>query len=207
MGANSRSMRHLPLGERAAIQNHSRGKTSLTLLQWYAHSLPDPGTTLKRPMNFTRKIYLLSVFSLAVAATSLHAQVTNYDTIDGSAIAGYSEANANNPIFGDALTLSAGGGELALAGFTLFNSTSGGNSGSISKGLMTVFIYDNTIPYTGTGPIGNPVLWAGQLLWDFGSNPLPAGFYTIGIWDFNGLGLFLPQNILITQQFGLTQGT
>src|SRR6185295_6146022 len=27
------------------------------------------------------------------------------------------------------------------------------------------------------------------------------------VWDFNGVGLVLPQNILITQQFTITQGT
>lgn len=158
-------------------------------------------------MNLTRKLYLVALCSLAATALC-QAQVTNYDTVDTAAIAGYSESNANNPIFGDAITLSSGGGTLDFIAFTLFNSSSGGNTGSITKGLMNVFIYDNTIPYDGTTPINNPVVWSGQLQWDFTSGGgLPAGFYTIGYWTFGAAGPVLPQNILITQQFGLTQGT
>ena len=105
------------------------------------------------------------------------------------------------------LTLNQGG-ELAFLGLTVYNSSS--QSGSISKCLMTIYIYDNTIPYSGTGPINNPVLGVWQLPWDFpaySGGALAPGAQKLLVWDFNGVGLVLPQNILITQQFTITQGT
>jgi hypothetical protein len=51
------------------------------------------------------KLRLLFLAGLCLALTT-HAQTVVYENLTGSPLAGYSEPNANNPIFGDALNLS-----------------------------------------------------------------------------------------------------
>src|SRR5687767_2928403 len=90
----------------------------------------------------------LAVASAALLAVAAQAQVVTYENLETGAIAGYSEAMANNPIFGDALNMTQGG-QLSSVGFSLFNSTSGGNTGSILAGTMVIKFYDNSTPYGG----------------------------------------------------------
>src|SRR4051812_41616574 len=94
-----------------------------------------------------RRTVLLATIALIMGQGSAKAQVfTSYDTVTTAAAAGYSEPNTNIPIFGDAITLSQNG-TLGQVGFDLFNSSSGGNTGSILTGTMNIKIYDNTTPY------------------------------------------------------------
>lgn len=155
------------------------------------------------------KITWATSFGALLAVGLAHttsAEVVVYDNLPptASALVGYTEPNGNNPIFGDQLTL-AQAGTLARIGLTLFNASTGGNVGSITEGTTLLSIYDNTIPYSG-GPITGSLLGTATLPWDFGSDPLPAGFYSWEFWDISDLGITVPQNILITQQFTLTSG-
>ena len=132
--------------------------------------------------------------------------VVVYDNLETAATAGTSRAIAENPIFGDRLVLPQGG-RLGAVGLSLFNSTSGGNTGAILTGTMLVNFYDNTVPYAG-GAIGNPLLGSTTLNWDFtASGGLAAGFYTTDVYDIYSLNITVPQNVLITQQFTMTSGT
>ena len=151
---------------------------------------------------------LLGIAALIVAALTSEAQQVVYNSVDQSAIAGYSELNTANPIFGDALTLGAGG-HLSFLGLTLFNSSSGGNTGSILTGSMVVKFYDNTVPYAGGSlAASDPLIASATLTWDFtAGGGLPAGFYSVGTFDLTSLNINLPQNIIITQQFTETSGT
>jgi hypothetical protein len=153
------------------------------------------------------KSRLLLLAGLCLALTT-HAQTVVYENLTGSALAGYSEANANNPIFGDALNLSQGG-HLANVGLTLFNSNSGGNTGAILSGNMTLNIYNNTVPYTGVGALSasDPLIASVLLNWTFSGAGLPAGSYSVGSFDLTSLNINIPQNIFVTQQFALTSGT
>jgi hypothetical protein len=123
-------------------------------------------------------------------------------------LAGYSEPNANNPVFGDALNLTQGG-LLSHVGLSLFNSTSGGNTGPILTGTMTLNIYNNTVPYAGGSlSSSDPLIASVNLTWDFtAGGGLPAGFFSTGTFDLSGLNINIPQNIFVTQQFTETTGT
>jgi hypothetical protein len=150
--------------------------------------------------------YLL-LASLCLALTA-QAQTVVYENLTGSPLAGYSEPNVNSPVFGDALNLTQGG-HLGNVGLTLFNSTSGGNTGSILTGTMTLNIYNNTVPYAGGSLAASDPLIASVLLtWDFtAGGGLPAGFYSVGTFDLTPLNINIPQNIFVTQQFTETAGT
>jgi hypothetical protein len=157
-----------------------------------------------------RRTILLAAFAIILVQTSAQAQpVTVYDTVTPAPSAGYSEPNANNPILGDALTLSQGG-QLQQLGFDLFNSTSGGNTGAILTGTMNVKIYDNTNPYAGGSlAAADPLITNLNFNLDFSSGGgLAAGFFTtITTGDLSGLSIMLPLNIFITQQFTELTGT
>lgn len=151
-------------------------------------------------------ITLLGIAALAVTALTSQGQQIVYNSLDQSAIAGYSELNANNPIFGDALTLSQAG-HLSFLGLSVYNSSSGGNTGSILAGSMTVNFYDNTVPYSGGSLAGSdPLLGSATFTLNFGTG-LPVGFYSDISIDLTSLNINLPQNIIITQQFTETSGT
>lgn len=153
------------------------------------------------------RLLLLAVVCLALTT---QAQTVVYENLSdpNSALAGYSEPNANNPIFGDALNLTQGG-RLGLVGLTLFNSTSGGNTGAILSGSTTFKIYNNTVPYTGVGALSaaDPLVASVTLNWSFSGSGLLAGQFTIGTFDLTSLNITVPQNIFVTQQFSLTTGT
>jgi hypothetical protein len=136
---------------------------------------------------------------------SSYAQITVYDSLNTSVTIGTSDSSANNPIHGDTLTLLAAG-TLKNFGLTLFNSSSGGNIGSILAGTTTVKFYDNTIPYT-SGTITKPLLGTAFINWDFTGNPLTAGFFDTQVVDLSGLNIVLTTNVLVTQQFTQTSGT
>ena len=148
----------------------------------------------------------LAVASAALLAVAAQAQVVTYENLETGAIAGYSEAMANNPIFGDALNMTQGG-QLSSVGFSLFNSTSGGNTGSILAGTMVIKFYDNSTPYGG-GLLSNlPLLGTATLNLDYSSDPLPAGFYLTDSFDISALNINVPQNVFVTQEFTMTSGT
>jgi hypothetical protein len=149
---------------------------------------------------------LLGITALTVATLSSQAQLIVYNSLDQGAIAGYSEPNANNPIFGDALNLSQGG-HLSFFGFTVFNSSSGGNTGSILTGSMTLKFYDNTVPYSSGSLAGSDALLGmTTVTLDFGTG-LPVGYFSDISVDLTSLNINLPQNIIVTQQFTETTGT
>ncbi|HEX5218911.1 MAG TPA: PEP-CTERM sorting domain-containing protein [Verrucomicrobiae bacterium] len=148
----------------------------------------------------------LALISSAFLAVAAEAQFVAYENLDTTATAGYSEPMANNPIFGDALNMTQGG-KLSTVGFSLFNSTSAGNTGSILAGTMVIKFYDNTTPYAG-GLLSNlPLLGTATLNLDYSGDPLPAGFYLTDSYDISALNINVPQNIFITQQFTMTSGT
>jgi hypothetical protein len=156
-------------------------------------------------MKSKLKPVIVSAAAVLMVISSAQAQSIVYDNLSTSATAGYSEANANNPIFGDALNLTSGG-QLTIFGCSLYNSTSGGNAGSITNGTMVVNFYDNTVAYAG-GAITGALLGTASLPWDFsGSGGLVAGFYTTDTFDLTSLNITLTQNILVTQQFTETVG-
>jgi hypothetical protein len=139
--------------------------------------------------------------------TSTRAQVVVYENLGTGATAGYSEPNANNPIFGDALNLTQGG-QVGSVGLSLFNSSSSGNTGSILTGNMVFKIYDNTVPYAGGSlAASDPLIASVTLNWDFTPGGLPAGYYSTGTFDLTPLNITVPQNIFVTQQFTETSGT
>lgn len=156
-------------------------------------------------MRSSFKLSAAVALALLAAVVSTPAQTVVYDNLTTAATAGYSEPNLNNPIFGDSLTL-AQGGTASIFGFTLFNSSSGGNTGSILSGTMLVKFYDNTLPYAG-GVLSNPLLGSTTVSLNFSGSPLPAGYYTTASVDLTSLGIVVPQNILVTQQFTQTAGT
>jgi len=141
-----------------------------------------------------------------LAITSANAQILVYDSLDGTATAGYTDLTANAPVFGDDLTLTEAG-QLSWLGLTVYNSTTAGNTGSILTGTTTVNFYDNTTPYSG-GVLSNPLIGTATVIWDFTSDGgLPAGYYAWDYFDLTSLNIVLPQNIFVTQQFALTSGT
>jgi len=160
-------------------------------------------------MKVTMKLRILLLAALCLALTA-KAQTVVYENISNpnSALAGYSEPNANNPIFGDALNLTQGG-TLSHVGLTLFNSTLGGNTGAILSGNMTLNLYNNTVPYTGVGSLSasDPLIASVLLTWTFSGSGLEPGFFSIGTFDLTSLNITVPQNIFVTQQFTLTSGT
>lgn len=150
--------------------------------------------------------FLSIVLAALINVVTTSAQTIVYDSLTTGATAGYSEANANSPIFGDGLTLSQGG-VMSWVGLSLFNSTSGGNTGSILTGTMAIKFYDNTIPYAG-GVLSNPLLGTATVSWDFTADGgLPAGYYVTDAFNITGLNIAVPQDIFVTQQFTLTSGT
>jgi hypothetical protein len=153
------------------------------------------------------KSRFLLIAGLCLALTT-QAQTVVYENIGtNAALAGYSEPNANNPTFGDALNLTQGG-TLSHVGLTLFNSNSGGNTGAILSGNMTLNIYNNTVPYAGGSlSASDPLIASVLLTWNFSGTGLPAGFYSVGTFDLTALNINVPQNIFVTQQFALTSGT
>jgi len=152
--------------------------------------------------NSTRRLF--AVISLLQLALSSYSQTTTvYDSLNTGVTAGTSKPSGENPIYGDALTLSAGG-TLQNFGLTLYNSSS--SAGSIITGTTTVKFYDNTIPYT-SGTINNPLLGTAVINWDYtGGFPLDPGFFDTQVVDVSGLNIVLPQNVLVTQQFSQTSG-
>jgi hypothetical protein len=113
---------------------------------------------------------------------------------------------ANNPIFGDALNMTQGG-KLSSVGFSLFNSTTAGNTGSILAGTIVIKFYDNSTPYVSGLLSSLPLLGTATLNLDYSSDPLPAGFYLTDAFDISALNIIVPQNIFVTQEFTMTSGT
>jgi len=143
--------------------------------------------------------------AILLSAASSQAATVAYDNLGTNPTAGYTDLNTNNPIFGDALNLTAGG-TLATFGLSLFNSSSGGNTGSILTGTTVVKFYDNTVPYSG-GTLTDPLLGTASINWDFiASGGLAPGFFTTSITDLSAFNIVLPQNIFVTQQFTENSG-
>lgn len=151
-----------------------------------------------------------SLFATAITVlatvTATQAQIVVYDNLSTPATAGTSRPSTETAFFGDVLNLTQGG-TLSKIGLSLFNSTTGPNTGSILTGTTMVSIYDNTVPYAG-GAIANPLLGTASVNWDFTADGgLLAGYYTTELFDIAALGITVPQNVLVTQTFSQTTGT
>ena len=147
---------------------------------------------------------LTAVAGLAAAHAAQAGIVYNNLAVGTATIAGYTEPNTNNPIYGDQLNMTSGG-TLSTVGFTIFNSSTG-NTGAILTGSVVLKFYDNTTPYAG-GAITNPLLGTTTVTVNFGAG-LNAGFFsTVTTNDLSALNILLTQNILITQQFTQLTGT
>jgi hypothetical protein len=89
---------------------------------------------------------------------------------------------------------------------SFYNSSSGGNTGSILAGTVTINIYDNTTAYAGGALSSDPLLGTATATVNFGSGLAP-GFFSTASFDLSALNINVPQNIFITQQFTETSGT
>lgn len=148
-----------------------------------------------------KKFALLATFSFAMVAGSVNAQAIVYSNTTTATTAGFSTPYADNATFGDTMTLTQGGLLQSLA-FSIFNSTTGGNTGIITTCSVLVNLYDNTVAYAG-GPITNPLVGSINFNVDFGAG-LNAGFFSIVTSnDLTGLNINLPTQLLMTQN--LTQ--
>lgn len=152
------------------------------------------------------KVFLISFLSALCLVLTAKAQTLVYDNLSTAPTAGFQDLNANNPVFGDALTLTQAG-RLSVLGLTLFNPNLSDNTGPILTGSMVVKFYDNTVPYAG-GALNNPLLGTATVTWDFtGIGGLQPGFFAPNSYNLTSLNIDLPQHILITQQFTETSGT
>jgi len=156
-------------------------------------------------MKPNQKLFFATTLAGLGLLASSQAQTVVYDNLATAATAGYSDLNSNHPIFGDALNLTLGG-TITAFGLSVYNSSSGGNTGSILAGTMTIDIYDNTTPYAG-GPLSaEPLLGSATGTVSFGTG-LNPGFYTTVTFNLSSLNITVPQNIFVTQQFTETSGT
>src|SRR6476620_10914460 len=132
-------------------------------------------------MNITRKRLLAVLSLLLLANLSGYGQITTvYDSLSTAVTAGTARASSENPIYGDTLTLSAGG-TLANFGLTLYNSST--STGSITNGTTTINFYDNTTPYT-SGNINNPLFGTAVVNWVYiGGDSLDPGFLDLQTVD------------------------
>ena len=69
-------------------------------------------------MKSNQKLSLLITLASLAVVSAGQAQTVVYDNLGTGATAGYGEANANHPIFGDALNLSQGG-QLSTVGLSV----------------------------------------------------------------------------------------
>ena len=156
------------------------------------------------------RVVAMSTVAAALLAcfTTSSAQVVVYENLGTSALGGTSRLNSENPIFGDALNLTQSG-QLSLVGLSLFNSSSGGNTGAILTGTMVVNFYDNTTAYAGGSlSAGRALLGSATVNWDFSADGgLLAGFYATDTFDLTANNINLTSKIFVTQKFTLTSGT
>jgi hypothetical protein len=152
------------------------------------------------------KLHLATTLTAFLLTATVEAQVVTYENLGTAALSGYSEPSVNNPIFGDALNMTQGG-TLSSVGFSIFNSASGGNTGSIIAGTMVIKFYNNSANYGGGSLSSLPLLGTATLNLDYSSDPLSAGFYLTDTFDISALSINVPQNIFVTQQFAMTSGT
>ena len=142
---------------------------------------------------------------VVLALSSAQAGTVVYDNLSTTVLAAFSQPNADSPIFGDSLTLTQGG-TLRSISLTLYNSSSGGNTGTIQQGTFVVNFYDNSAPYGG-GTLSNPLLGTATFGIDLtGVGGLPAGYYTTYTQDIFSYGIVVPTEVLVTQQFTQTAG-
>jgi hypothetical protein len=160
-----------------------------------------------RPIStISSKVLLVSVLLGLCLGLSANAQIAVYDNLSTAPTRGFGDLNANNLIVGDTLNLTQGG-QLSVLGLTLFNPNNTDNTGSILTGTMVVKFYDNTVPYV-SGVLNNPLLGSATINWDFtGIGGLNPGFFSPNYYNLTNLNIYLPQHILVTQQFTQTSGT
>lgn len=155
-----------------------------------------------------KALFLLTILGVAGAAG---AQTVVYDTTTSTVGAAYSQTNASNIIWGQALNL-ASAGKLQQLKFGVYNSST--SAGAMLTGTETVKFYDNTTAYaSGSLASGRTLLGTITFNLDFtngGTNAggLGAGFYTtLTSNDLTSLNVNLTQNVFITQQFTQLTGT
>lgn len=172
-------------------------------------SLPTSSESVKFHGSFKHDISTGTVTGGSVS--SQESDVVVFNNVTSTAVTGFTRAKTENPTYGAALTLApnpiANGGparKLQELYFSIFNSTTGGNTGVITGGTITFNIYDNTTPYSGSGAITNPLVGTVSAVLDYSApaDQLPAGFYlTDGLIGLNSLNILMPDNVLVTQTF------
>jgi hypothetical protein len=156
-------------------------------------------------MKSNQKLSLLITLASLAVVSAGQAQTVVYDNLGTSPTAGYGEANANHPIFGDALNLSQGG-QIGNVGLSIYNAGAAGNTGTILTGNLTINIYNNTTAYAGGALSSLPLLGTVTEALNFGTG-LPLNNFADVSFNLSAQNINVPQNIFITQQFTETSGT
>lgn len=140
----------------------------------------------------------LALLALVVVAAGAQAQVV-YDNTTQAAAFGFSSTDLSST-FGDSLTL-ASTGTLDSLSFSIFNS--GSSAGALLTATVRISLYNDTVPYLGTGSLAaaDPLLGSIDFNVNFGTG-LNAGFFSVvssgpGLSSF---GINLTTNVVMTQK-------
>lgn len=154
----------------------------------------------------TTEFYPKTVAMALVWAACNAVQAQTLDVVFNSMSApnrGYSSPDPNT--YYGALVSVTRTGTLGSVGFSLFNGPSSG--GSIVAGTMKLSIYDASQGYSG-GAVYLPLLASLSIPLNLSSSPLSPGYYaTYYSGDLTAQKISLTSQMLVTQQFELTQGS
>ncbi len=150
---------------------------------------------------------VLALIALAAVVGSAQATLV-YDNIGApSGLSGATTDAQTNAIWGDQVTL-ASTGKLDTFKMGLFNSSFGGNTGSLLTAVINIKFYNlGSTPYT-SGVLGAPLIGQFNGTVDFGTGLNPDFYSIISFTGLASLNLTLTQNVMITQQVtSFTGGT
>ena len=152
-----------------------------------------------------RVILALTILGTAVSVNAQAFIVYDNMAAPSTVSTGTSDA-LTSATWGDQVTLLQGG-QLDSFGFSIFNSTTGGNTGNLLTANVEIRFYDLTGgAYTG-GANTKPLIGGFNGTVNFGTG-LNAGFFSaINFTGLSGFGINLPQNVLITQRVASFTGT
>jgi hypothetical protein len=156
-------------------------------------------------MTMKRVLLAFAILGAAVAANAQPLIV--YDNMAAPSALSAGTSNAlTSATWGDQVSLSQGG-VLDSFGFGIFNSTSGSNTGNLLTANVEIRFYDLTGGAYTSGANTKPLIGGFNGTVNFGTG-LNAGFFsTINFTNLAGLGITLPQNVLITQRVASFTGT